>query len=437
VVKVLIFLCGLRVLCGERGFLRVSVVGFEFIMTERLYYRDSFLHAFEAHVLESLEHNGRNAVVLDRTAFYPTSGGQVHDTGVFILEDETKVPVLDVTDEEDGTIRHFTSELLPVGKPVRGVIDAHRRRDHMQQHSGQHVLSAAFVRLFDVPTVSFHMGTESCTIDLAVKSLTPAQIVQAERLANDAVTEDRPVTIRFVPLEQARQMGLRKLPPKQTGDLRLIDITDFDLTACGGTHVRSTGQIGAILLRKTESVKQGLRVEFVCGFRAVDAARHDYNTLAEAAGLYSAHLRDVPEQIRKSLQEARSSIKEQHKLLEELAESQAVRLLAGATGVPRVVTAVFPERNAAFIKLVAQKLTIDNTGVVALIASGAGQPALVFAQSPGQRWNMGQLLKEAMGRLGGRGGGAADMAQGGLPTGSADLASIEKVLQETAIRLAQ
>src|SRR5207244_1101744 len=147
--------------------------------------------------------------------------------------------------------------------------------------------------------------------------------------------------------------------------------------------------------------KHGVRVEFVCGFRAVDAARQDYNTLAEAAGLYSAHLRDVPEQIRKSLQEAKSSIKEQHKLLEELAESQAVRLLAGATGVPRVVTAVFLDRNAAFIKLVAQKLTVNNTGVVALIASGAGQPALVFAQSPGQKWNMGQLLKEAMGRLGG------------------------------------
>src|SRR5205807_2751912 len=124
-------------------------------MTDRLYYHDSFLHAFDARVLECRDHDGKTAVVLDRTAFYPTSGGQLHDTGVFILEDETKVPVLDVADEEDGTIRHFTSEPVPVGKPVRGFIDVHRRRDHMQQHSGQHVLSAAFVRLFDVPTVSF------------------------------------------------------------------------------------------------------------------------------------------------------------------------------------------------------------------------------------------------------------------------------------------
>lgn len=402
-------------------------------MTERLYYHDSFLHAFEARVLESLEHDGRTAVVLDRTAFYPTSGGQVHDTGVLILEDETKIPVLDVADEEGGTIRHFTSGPLAAGKAVRGLIDAPRRRDHMQQHSGQHVLSAAFVRLFDVPTVSFHMGSESCTIDLAVKSLTPEQIVQAERLANDVVTEDRPVAIRFVSLDEARKMALRKLPPKQAGELRLIDIADFDLTACGGTHVRSTGQIGAILLRKTENVKQGVRVEFVCGFRAVDTARQDYTTLAEAAGLYSAHLREVPEQIRKSIQETKSSAKEQHRLLEELAEFQAARLLSEAAGTPRVVAEVFPERDAAFIKLVAQKLTIGNADVVALI--GSGQPALVFAQSPGQKWNMGQLLKEAMAQLGGRGGGSADMAQGGLPAGTADLTQIKKVLQETSARL--
>ena len=402
-------------------------------MTDRLYYHDSFLHSFEARVLASVEHGEKTAAVLDRTAFYPTSGGQVHDTGVLILEDDTKVPVLDVADEEDGTIRHFTSGPLAAGQTVRGVIDAPRRRDHMQQHSGQHVLSAAFVRLFDVPTVSFHMGTESCTIDLAVKSLTPAQIAQAERLATHAVTEDRPVTIRFVPLEEARQMGLRKLPPKQTGDLRLIDVADFDLTACGGTHVRSTGQIGAILLRKIENVKQGARVEFVCGFRAVDTARQDYNTLAEAAGLYSAHLREVPEQIRKSIQETKSSAKDRHKLLEELAEFQAARLLAEAEGVPRAVTAIFPERDAAFIKLVAQKLTVGNTDVVALIASGSGQPALEFAQSPGQKWKMGELLKEVMAQLGGRGGGSADMAQGGLPAGT-DLAQVKEILKETAMK---
>ncbi len=405
------------------------------MMTERLYYHDSFLHAFDARVLEVRNHEGKSAAVLDRTAFYPTSGGQVHDTGVIILEDETKVQVLDVADEEDGTIHHITAVPLTAGKPVRGVIDSARRRDHMQQHSGQHVLSAAFVRLFDIPTMSFHMGAEACTIDLGVKSLTSTQIMQAERLANEVITEDRAVAIRFVPLEEARQMGLRKLPPKQTGELRLIDIADFDLTACGGTHVRSTGQVGAILLRKIENVKQGVRVEFVCGLRAVDTARRDYDTLAEAAALYSAHLRDVPEQIRKSLQEIKTSTKERHKLLEELAEFQAINLLSQATGSPRVITAVFPDRDAMFIKLISQKLTAANTDVVALIASGSGQPALVFAQSPGQKWNMGQLLKETMSQLGGRGGGTADMAQGGVPASAAGLSQIEKVLQETAKKI--
>jgi alanyl-tRNA synthetase len=404
-------------------------------MTDRLYYHDSFLHAFEARVLEAHEQNGKTAVVLDRTAFYPTSGGQLHDTGAFILEDESKVPIIDVTDEEDGAIYHFTSEPITAGKTVRGRIDAHRRRDHMQQHSGQHVLSAAFIRLFDIPTVSFHMGAESCTIDLAAKSLNTGQISQAEQLANEIVTEDRPVTIRFVPLEEARQLGLRKLPPKQTGELRLIDISDFDLTACGGTHVRSTGQIGAILLRKIENVKQGVRVEFVSGLRAVTTARQDYTTLTEAAALYSSHLRDVPEQIKKSTQEIKSAGKEHHKLLEELAGFQAERLLSGSHGTPRIITAVFAERDAIFIKLVAQKLTSGNGDVVALIASGSGQPALVFAQSPGQKWNMGQLLKEVMTQLGGRGGGSADLAQGGLPAGSGDLAKLEKVLQETAAKL--
>ncbi len=175
--------------------------------------------------------------------------------------------------------------------------------DHIQQHTGQHVLSAAFIRLFNMATVSFHMGAESCTIDLDTPSVTMEQMERAEGLANDVIAQDRPVGVRFVPLEEARELGLRKLPPKQTGDLRLIDIKDFDLCACGGTHVRATGQIGCILLRKAEKVKQGMRVEFVCGLRAVAMARKDYATLTEAAGLYSSHIHELPQQIRKGLEE--------------------------------------------------------------------------------------------------------------------------------------
>ena len=217
---------------------------------------------------------------------------------------------------------------------VRGFIDVERRRDHMQQHSGQHVLSAAFVELFELPTVSFHMGEESCTIDLDIKGdakgLSPEQVRRAEERANQIVFEDRPVKTHFATVEEARDMGLRKLPPAGRERLRIIDIAGFDLCACGGTHVRSTGQVGAILLRKVEKVKQGTRVEFVCGERAVNFARKDYETLAEAAALYSAQLWNTPEQINKSLDELKSASKREHKLLEEVAELTAAKMLAAS-----------------------------------------------------------------------------------------------------------
>jgi alanyl-tRNA synthetase len=403
-------------------------------MTDRLYYHDSFLYDFDARVVEALESNGTHAVVLDRTAFYPTSGGQVHDLGM-LTADGRQIAITEVADEEDGRILHFAAGTLSVGTQVHGSVDAVRRRDHVQQHSGQHVLSAAFIQLFNMPTVSFHMGEESCTIDLETTGLSAAQAQKAEQLANEVIAEDRPVSIRFVPLEEARQLGLRKLPPKQTGDLRLIDITDFDLTACGGTHVRATGQIGSILLRKIEKVKQGVRVEFVCGLRAVNTARRDYTTLTEAAALYSSHIYDVPEQVRKSLAESKAAGKAQHKLLEELAAFSAERLLSQAAGSPQVITQFFPDRDATFIKLLAQKLTAGKSAVIALLASGAGQPTLVFAQTPGQKSNMGQLMKEAMAQLGGRGGGSADMAQGGLSGDAGNMADVERALHVVAATL--
>jgi alanyl-tRNA synthetase len=402
--------------------------------TDRLYYHDSFLYDFDARVVEVLERDGRSAIVLDRTAFYPTSGGQVHDLGV-LTADGAPIAVNEVADDEDGRILHFAASPLVAGTQVHGSVDGARRRDHVQQHTGQHVLSAAFIRLFNMPTVSFHMGEESCTIDLETNGLSSAQAQKAELLANEVIAEDRPVGIRFVPLEEARQLGLRKLPPKQTGDLRLIDIADFDLTACGGTHVRATGQIGSILLRKIEKVKQGVRVEFVCGLRAVNTARRDYSTLTEAAALYSSHIYDVPEQVRKSQAETKAAGKAGHKLLEELAEFYGERLLAQTNGSPQVITEFFPDRDAMFIKLLAQKLTAGKAAVIALLASGAGLPTLVFAQTPGQKSNMGQLMKDAMVQLGGRGGGSVDMAQGGLPIGVGSMGDVERVLHLIAARL--
>ena len=229
-------------------------------MTERLYYDNSFLYEFDAEVLGSASSaDSRPGVILDRTAFYPTSGGQVFDTGWIRPRDATdgKLRVIEVMETEDGQILHILENPASVSKGARvhGLIDVERRRDHMQQHSGQHVLSAAFVRLFNMPTVSFHMGVESCSIDLETKNLSTAQVESAEALANDVVMENRALSIRFVTQEEARGLGLRKIPPVERDQLRLIEVDDFDLTACGGTHVASTGQIGSILLRKTEKTR--------------------------------------------------------------------------------------------------------------------------------------------------------------------------------------
>jgi alanyl-tRNA synthetase len=286
----------------------------------------------------------------------------------------------------------------------------------MQQHSGQHVLSAAFIELFEMPTVSFHMGDETCTIDLAAKALSGDQIVRAEARANQVVFENRPVGVRFVSTDEARSLGLRKLPELQKDEMRLVEIKDFDLCACGGTHVTQTSQIGTVLIRKTEKVKQGIRVEFVCGDRALRIARRDYSTLTEAAGLFSANIYDVPQQIKKTLEEAKASQKRQHALLEEIAELRAAEFSAGARVVGRfkVVQQVFADRDLAFIKLLAQKLT-RFPGMLVLLGSTATPAAVVFARSPDVEADVSALMKQAMSEVGGRGGGSKDLAQGGVP----------------------
>ncbi|MFZ0770036.1 MAG: alanine--tRNA ligase-related protein [Candidatus Sulfotelmatobacter sp.] len=392
-------------------------------MTDRLYYHDSFLYHFDAEIRSILD-GPRPALILDRTAFYPTSGGQIHDTGWIATENpvtgSAKLRVTEVADAEDGQVVHYLEAPLKDVQPgtrVHGTIDAARRRDHMQQHSAQHVLSAAFVRLFNMPTLSFHMADDYCSIDLQTPSLTPDQIESAERLANEIVLENRSVDVRYVTRDEAASLGLRKLPPAERGQLRLIDIRDFDLTACGGTHVAHTGQIGGLLLRKSEKVRQGFRVEFVAGQRAVSTARRDFSTLTETAALFSSHIYDVPQQARKALDEIKSLRKQREQSLDDLAAAQAATLLAETpeTNGRKLIVRSFPDRDLAYLKLLAQKLTRQSSAVIALLATESPQPALVFAQSAGQPHDMAALLKQVMAPLGGRGGGSKDLAQGGLP----------------------
>lgn len=405
-------------------------------MTKRLYYDDSFLYDFDAEVREVLE-TPRPGLVLDRTAFYPASGGQVFDTGWLTSEGNAKLRVTEVADAEDGRVIHYletTRDDLKPGTRIHGQVDAARRRDHMQQHSGQHVLSAAFVRLYNIPTVSFHMADDYCSIDLDTPTLAKEQIESAERLANEIVLENRAVDIRFVTRDEAGKMGLRKLPPTERDELRLIDIRDFDLTACGGTHVSQTGQIASILLRKTERVRQGWRVEFVAGLRAVTTARRDFTTLTETAAMFSAHIYDVPQQARKALDEIKSLRKQYEQSQEELAAAYASVLLADVTELNgrKVVVRTLSDRDLNFVKLLAQKVTRLFPNVVALLATTSPQPSLVFAQSPGQPFDMGALMEDVMTKTGGRGGGSKDMAQGGIPNAEA----IEARLKAIAATLA-
>jgi alanyl-tRNA synthetase len=413
-------------------------------MTKRLYYDDSSIFEFDSIVEEvaASSENPRPAVILRESAFYPTSGGQVHDTGWLRLGSEggsERLRVTEVVDAEDGRVVHYleTPPKLPLaGATAHGSIDVDRRRDHMQQHTGQHVLSAAFIELYRMPTVSFHMGEDYCSIDLATPSVSLQQMMGAEKRANEIVFENRPVRVRYVSRAEAEKLGLRKLPPAKRDELRLIEIADFDLSACGGTHVGMSGQIGSIALRKTEKVRQGTRVEFVCGARAVRMARRDYSALSEAASLFSAQLWDVPEQIRKSLDENKGLRKQREDALDQLADFMVA---ADLQDLPekngrKILVKVFNDRDINFAKLFAQKATRTGMPVVALVASTVNPPGMVFAQSsvatPGGSGDMGALLKQVLSSVGGRGGGSRDFAQGGVPAGSS--VSVEQLLRQAA-----
>ncbi len=413
------------------------------IMTKRLYYDSSETHEFDS-VVEDVTppstEQSRPAVILRETAFYPTSGGQIHDTGWLTLNGE-RLRVTEVADTEDGKIIHYLEATAPpvAGTAVHGSIDPERRHDHMQQHTGQHVLSAAFIELYQMPTVSFHMGEDYCSIDLATPSVSSEQVTAAEKRANQIVFENRPVRVRYVSRAEAERLGLRKLPPAERDELRLIEIADFDLSACGGTHVGSSAQIGSILLRKTERVRQGTRVEFVCGGRAVRVARRDYNALSEAAALFSAQLWDVPEQIRKSAEDSKLIRKQKDDALEQLAELMALADLQvqAETNGRKIVVRAFSDRDIGFAKLFAQKVTRVATPAIALVASTVDPPGLVFAQTsaqtsePGSTPDMGALLKQVLSSVGGRGGGSRDFAQGGVPPGC----NLEQLLREAAGRI--
>ena len=377
--------------------------------TDRLYYNDPYLLEFDANIMEAKAVGHRLGVVLDKTAFYPTSGGQPNDLGTI-----NGVPLVDcLEDEASGDIIHLIEGTVS-GPSVRGRIDPVRRTDHMQQHSGQHVLSQAFVELFNWPTVSFHLGTVSCTIDLPAAGVSREQAEAAEDLANRIVRENRSVAVRYITHENIAEAGLRK-PTERSGDIRVIDIAGYDRSACGGTHVRMTGEIGPILITGIERAKRQTRVEFICGNRVLRYARQANRTLESISQTVSTAPFDAASAVRALWDEHQNTRKRVEDLESELLDYEAAQFPV-SNGV---AVATFKNRGIEKLKMLAVKICA-RPGAVALLADEGDQLRLVFARSADVGIDVAAILKKTLERFGGRGGGRPNLAQGGGLTGSAD-----------------
>lgn len=394
--------------------------------TQRLYYDDSYTTSFEADVLEQLTLNGAPAVLLDRTFFYPTSGGQPHDIGW--IKD---VPVLDVVvREDDGAVLHVLDGAITPGRAA-ATINWERRFDHMQHHTGQHILSQAFIRVAGAETVGFHLSPDSVTIDLDSAAITPAVIDSAEDLANEIVTRNRPVRAWFPDDEELRTLDLRKVPDVN-GKFRVVDIEGFDTNACGGTHIAFTGEIGLIKVLRAERRGDITRIEFRCGWRALHDYREKHALLAQLAADLTTGYWDIPSVVEKLRDENKTLQRTVRTLrtaaLEHEAEQlwQAARRRAGAT----VITQAFDDRDVGDVRQIVQNL-IAHPATVALCGVAGQKAHLIAARSDDLDHDMVPALKRALAVLNvERGGGRPSFAQGGGV--SATLTDVRAALQAAA-----
>lgn len=377
-------------------------------MTERLYYNDPTSREFDATVLRVDPRGDRSAVWLDRSAFYPTTGGQPFDTGRL-----GGLAVVDVTEDDAGDVVHVVSgsELPTVGMSIHGAIDWPRRFDHIQQHSGQHVLSAALVRVCHARTVSFHLGSEVSTIDLE-REVSPDELTAAETAANQVIWENRPVTISYRDAGEAAQLPLRK-KSLRSGTLRLIDIADWDLSACGGTHVASTGAIGVIAALSWERFRGGQRIEFVCGGRALTAVRRLRDATNAAGRLLSVLPHEIPGAIERLQHEAREQKKSRAALADELAGYQASSFAAAAevVGAARLVIRAV-DGDAQQARSLASAI-VAAPGLVVGLVTAVTPATLVVARSADVPLSSQAVVAAVTAVHGGRGGGRPDLAQAG------------------------
>ena len=384
-------------------------------MTERIYYTDPACLEFDATVISASTADGRSIVVLDRTAFYPTSGGQPFDTGRLGEADVT-----DVIDLDDGAIGHVVSAPLVEGATVRGRVDGARRFDHMQQHTGQHILSAAFDRLHHARTVGFHLGAVLSTLDLD-KVLGPESLAAAEAEANRIVWEDRPVSIRFATREEAAAMTFRK-EPTRSGPLRVIEVEGYDISACGGTHVARAGQVGMVALRSWEKFRGGVRLEFVCGHRALREFRILRDAVAGSLRSLSVAPQDLPAAIEGAQAENKDLRRTIRGLGDRLAAHEAAALVERGRhiGSARVIVEVLEGWDQQGLKAMASAAAAQP-GVVAALLSSAEPALVVIARAPDVALDAAAVLKALQQTFGGKGGGKPELAQGGGFSGPPDL----------------
>ncbi len=377
-------------------------------MTERLYYTDSHLTEFESVVTACAPVADRFEVVLAATAFYPTGGGQPNDLGT--LGDAR---VLDVIDREEAGVAHVLDRPLDLGARVKGAVDWTRRFDHMQQHSGQHILSAAFEAVCKARTESFHLGAGSCTIDLN-RLVSPAEIAATEDEANRVVWLDGEVRISFAPADGAAELALRK-ESTRAGTLRLIEMAGFDRSACGGTHVARTGAVGLIAILGWEKFKGGTRVEFVCGGRALGRIREWRDVLSATSRVLSVLPGALAPAIERLQGENKTLGRTVRDLQEQLAVHKAAELVALA-GPPQngriVVSCALEGWDATGLKAIATAAAA-SPGVCVAVFSGKSPALVVIAGASGVGLDASAVLKSLVGRFGGKGGGKPEFAQGG------------------------
>jgi alanyl-tRNA synthetase len=369
--------------------------------TRRLYHEDAYLLEFDASVVERRDHEGRPAVVLDATAFYPESGGQPWDRGTL-----NGIEVLEVLDL-DGTILHVLASDLPPG-PVRGRIDGARRADHRQQHTGQHVLSQAFWELLQGETLSFHMGPEVSTLEIGLKTISDADCERVEDRANAIIWEDREVKTYFVPEARIGEVPLRR-PPKKSGLLRVVEVDGFDYSACGGTHVRRTGEIGLVRLGPTEKIRGNLRFDFLCGVRALRDYRAKDRAGRRLAASFSCAPADAPAQVEKLSAEHKALKKRARRLGERLAAFESEEIVRAAES--RVISGVLDDRTPEEARALALAVIRRGEFAVAYGAAGESQGHLVLARSEALKADLRRIVPTVAAVVPVKGGGGPSLVE--------------------------